>query len=423
MDVARRLSQALSQHANLDDLVNEALHGALRAVGADAGSVLLADPETKQLVFRYVIGGKATTLKGMAIPKDQGIANEVYRTGKPKVTRDASRDPQHLSQVDVKTGYRTRDMITVPLKQWKGRPIGVLQVLNKRRGTLRQSDLAILTIISALAAAAIEQARLYEEARFAEVGRLLGQVGHDIKNLLTPVLCGVDFLDGHLEDYFLSAPQSGPLAEIRLLCREVLGAVRSSSRRMQDQVRQMAECVKGLDSRPHFAPCRFDGIVQQVYQTLSFMLRERGVAFRMEGLAELPAIHGDEQRLYLALYNLVNNAIPEVPAGGEIVVRGQAEAGGRWVEVAVADTGGGMSEDRCAELFSGRTPSHKTGGTGLGGLIVKGIVDVHGGEIAASSREGHGTTVRLRFPVSPPDTPRPARRTPAARAATTARES
>ena len=60
-------------------------------------------------------------------------------------------------------------MITLPLRRWGGEPIGVLNVLNKRDGQLNEQDLGLLTIISAFAALAIQQAKQFEDAKKAEV--------------------------------------------------------------------------------------------------------------------------------------------------------------------------------------------------------------------------------------------------------------
>src|SRR5439155_8665348 len=92
---------------------------------------------------------------------------------------------------DKQTGFETRNMVTIPLKRFAGEPIGVLNILNKREGGLYDDDeVATLSVISALTAAAIEQARLFEEAKLAEVVRLLGDIGHDIKNMTRPVAMG-----------------------------------------------------------------------------------------------------------------------------------------------------------------------------------------------------------------------------------------
>ena len=78
----------------------------------------------------------------------------------------------------------------------------MLEVLNKRDGRLDDQDVAILTIISAFTALFIEQARLFQEAKIAEVVRVLGDVGHDIKNMLMPVLHGTSLLSEELNDHF-----------------------------------------------------------------------------------------------------------------------------------------------------------------------------------------------------------------------------
>ena len=144
--------------------MEQALRIALDIVDAENGSVLLVDQETQTLVFYQSIGEKPVS-PGTSIPWNEGIAGSVYRTGKPEIVPDAQADRRHFKKVDEATGSITHDMITIPLKQWEGAPIGVLQVMNKRGDTfLNQDDLAILTIISALAAVAIEHTRLVKQA-------------------------------------------------------------------------------------------------------------------------------------------------------------------------------------------------------------------------------------------------------------------
>src|SRR5213594_4053354 len=197
---ARRICEALFQRTNIDELIQNTLHTALDVIGASGGSVLLADFDTKQLVFSYTIGEKAAFLQGIAFPWNQGIAGAVFTSGAPEVIPDAKQDPRHYSGIDAMTGYVTRDMIVLPLKRWEGQPIGVLEILNKREGRLDDDDIAMLTIVSALTATMIEQARLFQEAKLAEVVRLLGDIGHDIKNLLMPVVCGADLLKTQIKD-------------------------------------------------------------------------------------------------------------------------------------------------------------------------------------------------------------------------------
>src|SRR5207245_6231398 len=114
----------------IDKLVEESLRTALEVVNAEAGSVLLADREAKQLVFRHSIGVKPVP-PGMAIPWEEGIAGAVFHSGRPDVISDVQNDRRHFPGIDIAMGYTTRDMITLPLKRWEAEPIGVLNVLNK----------------------------------------------------------------------------------------------------------------------------------------------------------------------------------------------------------------------------------------------------------------------------------------------------
>ena len=201
IEAAYRISEALFRHQKIEALVEEALHTALNIVGAQAGSVLLADPETKELVFYYSIGEKGPK-PGSTVPWTEGIAGSVFKSGKPVICRDVQQDSRHFGKIDEATGFKTNDMIALPLKRVNADPIGVLEVLNKREGQLGEQDLGILTIISAFTAISLEQARLFQEAKVAEVVRMLGDIGHDIKNMLMPVLSGGWLLKDELNQHF-----------------------------------------------------------------------------------------------------------------------------------------------------------------------------------------------------------------------------
>jgi signal transduction histidine kinase len=185
-------------------------------------------------------------------------------------------------------------------------------------------------------------------------------------------------------------------------CVEVFEMVRDSARRIQDRVREIADCAKNLSSPLQLGPCRVGAVVDSVVKTLQVLAREKNIALRTEGLDDLPPILADERRLYNAFYNLINNAIPEVPKGGSITVRGKTEPTGACILVLVADTGRGMPPEVRTSLFTARAVSRKQGGTGLGTKIIKDAVDAHGGEITVESQEGIGTTFQLRLPLRPP---------------------
>jgi len=402
IDTAQRVSQALFRSIELDELVETALRSALDEVGAEAGSILLADPETKQLVFHYSLGEKPVA-RGTAIPWDHGIAGSVFQSGEPAITSDVKKSTQHFSGIDESTGFTTRDMITLPLMQWRGQPIGVFQVLNKRNGALGHPDLALLTIISAFAALAIQQARLFKEAKLAEVVHLLGDIGHDLKNLLQPVVSGTWLLRGELDEVFgnFSTLDGSKATASHQFCNESITMIQRTSDRIHDRVKEIADCVKGLSAPPNFAPCKIASVVADVLETVRVLASEKAIGLHTRELDAVPQIVADERRLYNAFYNLVNNAIPEVPKGGSITVSGRTDQGAEAVIVSVTDTGRGMPPEIRDSLFSARAVSRKAGGTGLGTKIVKDVVEAHKGQITVESEIGVGTTFHIRLPLDP----------------------
>jgi two-component system OmpR family sensor kinase len=117
----------------------------------------------------------------------------------------------------------------------------------------------------------------------------------------------------------------------------------------------------------------------------------------------LPAIQGDRDLLFLALYNLLDNALKFTPSGGAIEVR--ARESGRFVVVDVADTGPGIPADEIDqvwnELYRGRSAAGSAG-SGLGLSLVRAIVERHHGQVTLHSRPGQGTLVTLSLPIQAP---------------------
>ena len=408
LEIALLISRALSLHTTFEDLVAQTLDTALEAVDAECGSILIADPSTQHLVNYHCIGAKPVQ-RGSAIPWHQGIAGAVFRSAKHAVIVDAEKDGLVPDKIDKATGSVIKNMLILPLKRWQGEPIGVIEILNTRHRRITEEDIAVVTMISSLATPVIEEARLFEAKKLAQVAKLAGDMSHDIKNLLMPVLCGAEVLKDELDELFerLSDRDSPQSKKSRALCHEVLQMVQEDVRRISDRVRELADCVKGMSAAPTFAPCQVANVVLSVFGTLDLMAKKQGVSLSCEGLDGLPAIEADEQRLFNAFYNLVNNAIPEVSSGGSITVVGTVHPSSNMLEIFVADTGRGMPPEIRDSLFSAHAVSRKPGGTGLGTKIVKDVVDVHKGHIDVESTVGKGTTFRLILPLRQAKASRP----------------
>ena len=172
-----------------------------------------------------------------------------------------------------------------------------------------------------------------------------------------------------------------------------------NARRIQDRVREIADTVKGITSPLRLTSCQVAEVVEKVFLSMKLYATEKGVSLHARGLDSLPPIHADTNRLYNALYNLINNAIPETPAGGSVTVVGSLGPEAKTVVIRVADTGGGMPPDIRDRLFTKGAISGKPGGTGLGTRIVKDVVVAHGGTITVDSEQGKGTTFTMELPI------------------------
>jgi signal transduction histidine kinase len=115
-------------------------------------------------------------------------------------------------------------------------------------------------------------------------------------------------------------------------------------------------------------------------------------------------VYVDAQKIGRVLANLVSNALRHTPAGGTVQIRASAEAEG--VQVEVRDSGEGIGPEDVAHIFEqfyrgDKSRSRDTGGSGLGLAIAKGIVEAHGGQIAAESMPGEGARLFFTLPLDP----------------------
>ena len=240
-----------------------------------------------------------------------------------------------------------------------------------------------------------------------EITRLLGEISHDVKNLLMPLVTGTDLLADEIDDLFKKLPELEAVRakESHKLCDEIIEMLRSTSNRIQDRMKGIADYVAVTSAPQKFEPCQIAKVAESVKKSLRLQLEQKQIVLRIEGLDSLPSIMADENRLYSVLYNLVHNAVPEVPARGSITISGCLDAANKSIALTVQDTGKGMSPEVRDSLFTTRVISRKAGGTGLGTKIVKDAIDAHGGQIAVESQEGKGTTFLIRLPLHPPASP------------------
>ena len=212
--------------------------------------------------------------------------------------------------------------------------------------------------------------------------RFLARLDHELKNPVTAILAGLSNLDSAQPAVASIQGQAERLSRLTGDLRK-LAEVRSVTLELEpvDLVELCEEVQETVAELP-----------QASDRTLSLVFPRAP--------RPLPAVRGDRDLLFLALYNLVSNALKYSSAGDTIEVRGSEREGGVMIEV--ADTGRGIPDHEHTqvweELARGRT-TLDVPGSGLGLPFVRAIVERHSGQVQLSSRPGEGTAVRVTLPL------------------------
>ena len=150
-------------------------------------------------------------------------------------------------------------------------------------------------------------------------------------------------------------------------------------------------------TRPELKPVSLNDILLDTLTLLGPEIENRDVTLSQNFAEDLPNAPLDEVQVKQALVNLIKNAIQAMTQGGALTLTTIAETDGVWVYV--ADTGGGIPQEKINRIFQPYFTTKKEG-SGLGLMIVQRIVREHGGRIELESNTGQGTTFRLWFPLT-----------------------
>ena len=154
------ISQTMIEKTDLGSLLGLIMKEATKTMNADRSTLYLVDHERNELVSFIA---QQSGIKEIRFPMGVGIAGHVGKTGSTVVIEDAYKNPLFNKETDIQTGYTTRTVLCVAMKNREGEIIGVLQVLNKKTGLFTEYDEWLFRTYAAYAATAIENARLHEE--------------------------------------------------------------------------------------------------------------------------------------------------------------------------------------------------------------------------------------------------------------------
>jgi len=154
----------ISSSLEIDTILENVMTISKKVMNADASSLMRIDEKTNELIYQVAQGSVGEKLKKIVrLKMGQGIAGTVAEEGKPLLLEDAYTHPKFFRGNDEQTGYRTKSMITVPLKVGD-RVTGVAQVINRLDGKpFDQDDLELFLALSSMAAIALENARMHQQ--------------------------------------------------------------------------------------------------------------------------------------------------------------------------------------------------------------------------------------------------------------------
>ena len=218
------ISQSLHHYLSIEDLIPHIIGQVTEVMSAEAVSVILHDEAEDELVFCWSSDTpeRQDKLQEIRFPADHGIAGSVFRSGKAEIISSVETDSRHFGQVDTDTGFKTKSMIAVPLKTKIG-TIGVLEVLNKKKGLFDDKDLSFLKTLAPIIAMALDNARMYSQLDRAYQELKIVDISKD--ELIKRTRNKVDELQREVERHYRFDQiigNSEAMSEVFRLCERVI---------------------------------------------------------------------------------------------------------------------------------------------------------------------------------------------------------
>ncbi|MCP3871771.1 MAG: response regulator [Desulfobacteraceae bacterium] len=381
---------------------------------ATASTLMLLDEKTGELVFSVPTGPNTDELKDIRIPPGVGVAGWVVENQKPLLVSDSKKDARFYSQIDDISGVKTESLLCVPMRSNR-RIIGVLEVINKRKGEyFNEEDSLLLSIFSHHAAIAIENAMLFqamhnriekekmiekkisESERVRSIGTLAAGIAHDFNNILGGIvgyaeLARMDALNGS-DQYNYLEKLLGATGRAKALILQILTYSRQSEN--------------------EFKPVRVNVITKEALKLLRAAIPKS--IDLVEDLCCRSVIMGDSTQIHQIIMNLCTNAKHAIKNNegsikvslNEVIVECFSDKNnlelvpGPYLKLSVEDNGIGMPSHIVKRIYEPFFTTKSNGqGTGMGLSMVHGIVKGHNGEIKVKSKLGKGTVFDIYLPI------------------------
>lgn len=311
---------------------------------------------------------------------------QLYSSISAEVWRSRAKDSQHFALLEQ---LNPRSAIVAPLMAGH-ELLGAIIFASQRPDYYGKRDAIFATELARRTTLAIQNARLYEEARRATQARddMLSIVAHDVRSPLSAIYLAATSIERHLA--------KNETDKIPKNIQSILRSFTRANRLIQDLLD-----ISRIDAGHLAIECATlapQALIFEAIEAHQLMAASASVQLRHALEADLPDIQADHDRLLQVFENLIGNALKFTPAQGIITVAATARP--EDVLFSVSDTGKGIAADHLPHVFDRFWQENRTGrqGAGLGLPICKGIIEAHHGHIWVESTVGQGSCFYFSVP-------------------------
>ncbi|HEY5572628.1 MAG TPA: HAMP domain-containing sensor histidine kinase [Anaerolineales bacterium] len=376
------ISQDLASTLDLNTLLDRIGNAAADLCNAEAASILLYDENKQLLTFVSATNLDEPLMRGLLVPVDSSIAGWIVLNRQPIIITEAQKDPRHFGSIGKTVNVTTTSLLGVPLIA-KDKVIGALEAINKRSGAFTGEDQEVLMALSAHAAVAIENTRLFQQSD------LIAEMVHELRTPLASLNTAAHLLSRN------DVPSEQRQRVTEVICSE--------TNRLSQLASAFLDLARLESGRAQFHAEVFDArlMLEECVGIMRSKATESKLTLNIFIPDQLPPLRADRDKIKQVILNLLSNAIKYNRPSGNITLG--AHATRDELIVALNDTGPGISkpdQERVFEKFYRvRSAENMAPGSGLGLAITKRIVEAHGGRIEMESEVGVGSTFTVFLPL------------------------